>query len=172
MGDLSGLDNAEVADLFRRYGFFLRRRARMITRDPSCADDALQEAWVKVMKNGAAVRDVEKPLLWLYRVVDRCCLDQLRRGKRLRAAAPLDSVPPADLPQHHDGVEERDLALMLLQDLDDTDQRIVVLAFVDGLSQGEIASEIGLSRVTVNKRVQAIRERATSKRRAQNEEAS
>ncbi len=38
--------------------------------------------------------------------------------------------------------------------------RIALLLFVDGMSQGEIADEVGVSRVTVNKKVQAIRARA------------
>jgi RNA polymerase sigma-70 factor (ECF subfamily) len=156
----AGLTNAEVSELFRRYGFFLRRRSRLIVRDPSSADDALQEAFVKVMKSGAAVREAEKPLLWLYRVVDRCCLDQLRRSKHLRAAAPIDSISDAALPKHEDSVEDRDAVLAFLGELDDVDQKIALLAFMDGMSQGEIADEIGTSRVTVNKRMQGIRERA------------
>ena len=34
--------------------------------------------------------------------------------------------------------------------------RIALLLFVDGMSQAEIAEEIGLSRVTVNKKIQVI----------------
>jgi RNA polymerase sigma factor (sigma-70 family) len=163
VADGTVLSNAEVSDLFRRYGFFLRRRSRMIVRDPSTADDAMQEAFVKVMKNGSGVRDADKPLLWLYRVVDRCCFDQLRASRHQRAAEPLDTMSDAAMPQTEDssGIEDRDTVLSFLGELDDVDQQIAVLAFMDGLSQGEIAEEIGYSRVTVNKRMQGIKERAS-----------
>lgn len=48
----------------------------------------------------------------------------------------------------------------LLAELDDDERTLAVMAFVDGFDQGEIAERIGVSRVTVNKRVAALRERA------------
>ena len=48
----------------------------------------------------------------------------------------------------------------LLHELDDEGRTLAVMAFVDGLDQGEIATRLGLSRLTVNKRVQGLRERA------------
>jgi RNA polymerase sigma factor (sigma-70 family) len=54
----------------------------------------------------------------------------------------------------------REAVVSLLMALGEEEQHIAVLLFVDGMTQGEIASELGLSRVTVNKRVQALRERA------------
>jgi RNA polymerase sigma factor (sigma-70 family) len=57
-------------------------------------------------------------------------------------------------------VEARDTVMALLSALDEDEQRMAVLLYVDGMSQGEIAAELGVSRVTVNKRVQALRARA------------
>jgi RNA polymerase sigma-70 factor (ECF subfamily) len=151
------LTSDEVARLYDRYGYFLLRRCRSILRDPGLSDDALQEAFVKVMGNGAAVRAADEPLRWLYRVVDRCCFDVLRRRRR----SP-ETLAPDEGAGHHPGVqiELRDAVLRLLATLDEDQMRIAVLLFVDGMSQGEIADEIGVSRVTVNKRVQSIRARA------------
>ncbi len=148
----------DVAELYARYGFFLRRRCRMILRDAAQADDALQEAFVKVLSQGDALRDVEEPLRWLYRVVDRCCFDALRR-RRVRA---VESAGEEDVAGAHPGVaiEMRDAVLRLLATLDEDEMRIAMLLFVDGMSQGEIAEEVGVSRVTINKKVQAIRARA------------
>jgi DNA-directed RNA polymerase specialized sigma24 family protein len=59
-------------------------------------------------------------------------------------------------------IESRDAVLSLLGTFDENAMRIALLFFMDGLSQGEIADEVGVSRVTVNKRVQAIRARVAS----------
>lgn len=135
----------------------MRRRCRTILRNESLADDALQEAFVKIMRHGAPVRDADQPLHWLYRVVDHCCFDALR--KRRRAIVSLDDN---DASCAHPGVsiELRDAVLRLLGTFDEDQMRIALLLFVDGLSQGEIAEEVGFSRVTVNKKIQAIRARA------------
>lgn len=145
----------EVSVLYAKYGFFLRRRCGAILRDDALADDALQEVFVKVMRGGAAIREASEPLRWLYRVVDRCCYDALRRRRRSR-----------ETPSSHDevggahpaaAIESRDAVLSLLGTFDEKAMRIALLHFMDGLSQGEIADEVGVSRVTVNKKIQAIR---------------
>ena len=147
----------DVAALYARYGFFLRRRCRTILRDPVLAEDALQEAFVKVLRSEGALREVDEPLRWLYRVVDRCCFDALRRRKRsLESPSEIEAAGP------HPGVdlEIRDAVLRLLGTLREDEMQIALCLFVDGMAQGEIAAEVGVSRVTVNKKVQAIRARA------------
>ncbi len=151
------LTTEEIATLYERYGFFLLRRCRSILRDRVLADDALQETFVKVMRGGAAVRTADEPLRWLYRVVDRCCFDALRKRRR-SVETPSDHQGASAHPAAQ--IELRDAVVGLLAALDEQEMRIAVLLFMDGLSQGEIAEEVGVSRVTVNKKVQAIRARA------------
>lgn len=151
-----GLTRAELGGLYRRYGAFLRRRARLVTRDHALAEDALQEACINLLRSGAGLRDAKQPLAWLYRVVDRASLDQLRRGRRLRTAAPLDDLDALGPPPGVDP-DLRLRVLELLGEFDAESAEIALMAFVDGMTQSEIAEELGYSRVTINKRVQAIR---------------
>jgi RNA polymerase sigma-70 factor (ECF subfamily) len=148
---------ADIAALYTRYGFFLRRRCRTILRDEALAEDVLQEAFVKVVRNPEALREVAEPLRWLYRVVDRCCFDALRRRRRSGPTA-ADVERGGEHPAGE--IELRDAVLRLLGTLDEDEMQIALLLFVDGMSQGEIADEVGVSRVTVNKRIQAVRARA------------
>jgi RNA polymerase sigma-70 factor (ECF subfamily) len=148
------LRKEEVSALYAKYGFFLLRRCRTILRDEHLADDALQEAFVKVMRGGGAIREADEPLRWLYRVVDHCCFDALRRRRR-SVETPSDEEGVSRHPAV--AIELRDAVLGLLGTFDEKQMEIALLLFVDGLSQGEIAEEIGVSRVTVNKRVQEIR---------------
>ncbi|MBN9160586.1 MAG: sigma-70 family RNA polymerase sigma factor [Myxococcales bacterium] len=155
-----GLSNREVADLYRRYGFFLRRRCLVLLRNSSLADDAFQETFMKLMRAGAPLRTADEPLRWLYRVADRTCFDLLRKTKNTRRSSSIDEMPE-ELPAHP-GVEPemRRAAIELLDALDDEDQRIAVMAFVDGMNQQEIADELGYSRMTIIKRMARLRERA------------
>ncbi len=154
-----GLSNREVTDLYRRYGFVLRRRCLMVLRQPAHVDDAVQETFLKVMRAGAPIRTAAEPLRWLYRVADRTCFDLLRKTKT-RRAAPIDDVLD-ELPAH-DGLEPelRRAAMELLDALDVEDQQIAVMAFLDGMNQQEIADELGYSRMTIIKRVARLKERA------------
>jgi RNA polymerase sigma-70 factor (ECF subfamily) len=153
-----GLTNAEVADVYRTYGHLVLRRCRAILRDEALAEDAFQEAFIKVMRYGAAMREAGSPLRWLYRVADRCCFDALGRRKR-RAEA---EMPPEEVGGPHPGesLAMRHTVMGFLHRLGDKDRVIAVLHFIDGLSQGEIGEELGWSRQTINKRLGRIRERA------------
>jgi RNA polymerase sigma-70 factor (ECF subfamily) len=148
-----------VSALYARYGVLLRRRCRTILRDEALAEDALQEAFVKVLRSEGGLAGVEEPLRWLYRVVDRCCFDALRRRRRS-----IESPGEEDGGGVHPGVEIelRDAAMRLLSTFSEDEMQITLMLFVDGMAQGEIAEEMGVSRVTVNKKIQAIRARASA----------
>jgi len=160
IGSNDALSAEEVDELYRRYGFFLQRRCRLILRERGGGGRRAAGGLRASDAKGGGVRAAEHPLCWLHRVVDRTCLDQLRRGKRSRDALPLSAA--ADLVGAHPSVplEIRDAVLHLLERLSDEEQTIAVLTFVDGMTQEQVAAETGLSRPTVNKRVQAIRLRA------------
>lgn len=152
-------DSRDVQGLYETYGPLVLRRCRILLRDTALAADAFQETFVKVMTHREDALRANHVLHWLYRVADRTCLDVLRKRRR----APYDYSNTTELlPVPHPSVpaDERLSALRLLATLDEESQRIAIMAFVDGMSQEAIGHEIGLSRITVNKRVRAIREAA------------
>jgi RNA polymerase sigma factor (sigma-70 family) len=71
------------------------------------ADDAVQEAWLRLGRSGAS--GVENLSGWLTTVVARVCLDMLRARKAKREE-PLDEVP-ADALAATEGDPERDAVL-------------------------------------------------------------
>lgn len=159
MPSAAGFTNEELGDLYRRYGFLLQRRCRTILRSDAAAADALQDAFVKFLHASETLKAAENPLAFMYRVVDRCCFDQLRYTKRRR---------DEQLEQHqdsaavHPGVdhEARNAALHVLAELSEPEYEVAVLAYVDGINQTEIATMLGLSRPTIWKRLTAVREHA------------
>ncbi len=76
----------------------------------------------------------------------------------MRAAVPLDEIDPIGAAPGVDA-EARCAVLESLASLDEAEQSLAIMLFVDGLSQGEAAAELGVSRVTVNKRAQQLRSR-------------
>lgn len=154
-----GLRNEEIENLYLRYGGLVRRRCLLLLRDHALVDDTVQETFSKTMRSGAGIRGADHPLRWLYRVADRTCFDQLRKTKARRTSSIDDTS--IDLPCHPDVEPEvRRSALELLDALDDEDQKIAVMAFVDGMNQQEIADELGSSPMTVLKRIARLRGRA------------
>ena len=92
----------------------------------------------------------------MCRALDRVCLDLLRRTKRTREALSIDDVDTIGPAPGIDAVARR-AVLQSLERLDEKEQSIAIAVFVDGVTQGEVAEELGCSRVTVNKTVQRIK---------------
>ena len=147
-----GLSANEVSDVYQRFGALLSRRCLLLLRDQAQADDAVQELLSVLLRRGEGLRTADSPWRWLART----CIDLLRRGKHLRAAIDIDDLDPVGVAPGMDP-EARCAAVESLQRLDEDQQMLAIMLFVDGLSQGEAAEELGVSRVTINKRAQALR---------------
>lgn len=108
--------------------------------------------------------DVDLP--YLYRAVTNRCLNLVRdRSTRARllerqptAAAPLGRV------RLDDEVVGLGLMAALAERLDDAHMQVLVCRFVDDMTQDEIAAHLGLSRKTIGKRLDRIREAVTALR--------
>ena len=114
--------------------------------------------------------DVDLP--YLYRAVTNRCINLVRdRGTRARllerdrtAAAPLGRV------RLDEEVVGLGLMAALADRLDDTHLQVLVCRFVDDMTQDEIAAHLGVSRKTIGKRLDRIRDAVTALRGS--EEAS
>ncbi len=114
------------------------------------ADDAVQEAWLRLSR--ADTSTVENLSGWLTTVVARVCLDQLRQG-RARREEPLaqdDAVLPAAADPEHEALLAESVGLAMqavLQRLAPAERVAFVLHDVFGLSFAEIASIVDRSPV-------------------------
>jgi RNA polymerase sigma-70 factor, ECF subfamily len=150
------LDSAEVEEIYRRYRPYLLRRCRRVLRDQALAEDALQDAFVKIMRHGSALREADSQLGWLRRVVDNCCFDVRERRQR----APVTSEEPRPARLRPTGAAELQAqARSLLARLRPSEQAVTVLAYVEGASQGQIAEELGHCRQSINKKLKRLRAR-------------
>ena len=145
--------------MVHRYGALLERRCRLLMREHAQAEDALQELLGMLLRRGESLRQAESPYRWLCRAADRTCLDLIRRGKRVREALAASNGEDLDTLGAAPSVDPvaRLAALEALALLDDDHQALAIMLFIDGMTQGEAADELGVSRVTINKRAQRIR---------------
>jgi RNA polymerase sigma factor (sigma-70 family) len=85
------MDELELANTFDRQRPKLRAVAYRILGSVSEADDAVQEAWLRLRRIDA--EQIDSLERWLTTVVARVCLNMLR-SRRTRAEEPLDSLRP------------------------------------------------------------------------------
>jgi RNA polymerase sigma-70 factor (ECF subfamily) len=159
------LTPAAIQGLYERHSFALFRRCRRLLHDADEAQDAMQEVFLKVLENPAQFQGRSAVSTYLFGVATHLCLNRVRnrsaRDERwqVSVAEALHERPP----DVHDGVEARQLASAILAEEDAETAAMVVYHFVDGLTQGEIATLLGRSRVLVNQRLMRFRRAALAR---------
>jgi RNA polymerase sigma-70 factor (ECF subfamily) len=116
------------------------------------AEDAVQEAWLRASKSGAA--DVENLGAWLTAIVARVCLNALR-SRRARREEPMGVHVPDAIISRADGTSPEDEVLLadavglalqvVLDELTPAERLAFVLHDMFGLSFDEIAPVVGRS---------------------------
>ncbi|MBI5546591.1 MAG: sigma-70 family RNA polymerase sigma factor [Deltaproteobacteria bacterium] len=155
------VDKSVVEDLFRRYGAQVEARCRRILGNPSDATDAAQEVFVRLLDRGDGFRGEAEWMTWLYRVATNICLNRLRSGARRSETWQAQARGDEET---QSSTEEQTLLrktlFKLLERFDEKTQAIAVHYFLDEMNQEEIGAVIGMSRVSVNKRLMKFREAA------------
>ena len=83
-------DHEWLADRFEANRTHLRAVAYRMLGSPSEAEDAVQEAWLRLSRAGTA--GVDNLAGWLTTVIARVCLDMLR-SRKARREEPLEAAP-------------------------------------------------------------------------------
>ncbi len=142
-------DRYAFAELFHRHHRQLHRLARLTTRSPEDAEDALQDAMLSAHRCASSFRHDAAVHSWLHRIVINACLDRLRRVKG-RPTIPLEDVyPVADQTVRIETAIAVQQALMRLP----VEQRAALVAVdMQGCSIADTARMLGVAEGTVKSR--------------------
>lgn len=158
------IEHSALAVEFDAHRRYLTAVAYRMLGSHADTDDAVQEAWLRLARNGDT--GIDDLRAWLTRVVSRICLDELR-GRSRRQEQPLEVLPdieaPADGGDPLSQAETADrvgYALMLVLDQLSPDERLAyVLHDVFGLPFDEIAEVVGKSTQSTRKLASRARSR-------------
>ncbi len=169
-------DHAAFRVLVERYQQRAYRLALRILHDEEMAQDAVQDAFLKVYSSLGRFEGRSRFYTWLYRVVLNLCLDLRRRDRSSRhvewaeehtplsEGADPDSEEPMEgaAPSPHHVLERAELRQRMaaaIEELPDAARRTLLLREVDGLSYEEIAQALEIPKGTVMSRLHYARRR-------------
>ena len=152
-----GDQNAFVA-LYDRHASHVYALALRILRDPMLAEEATQDAFLKLWSRARQfVAERGSLLVWQLTITRRTALDRLRLEGRRPSLS--DATDPEDLldtiPESGTFSDEsrwRSMA-MVIQGLPPEQRQVIELAYYQGLSQSEIAEMLGWPLGTVKTRL-------------------
>ena len=121
--------------------------AYSILRDANAAEDAVQQAFLELVKAAPRFRGDERSLqAWLFRSVRYRCLDEIRRRER------RPEIPHANVPELTDVTSDTPMAHDLdsaLEQLTEQQRSVMFLRHVVGLSGNEVARVLQMNRAAV-----------------------
>ncbi len=152
-------EEAQVAALVNQYAGALYRVAYSVLRNPADAEDAVQEAFMRVLRHRGTLDEVRDHRVWLIRIVWNIVLDRKRRAKtrpetddvaelaRVLPCGGLSAEEIASAAQHHAKV------LGCVEKLPAKERQVLMLSAFEELSSVEIAEVLGITESSVRSRL-------------------
>ncbi|MEK6282868.1 MAG: sigma-70 family RNA polymerase sigma factor [Acidobacteriota bacterium] len=153
-------DEAALARLYDQYRVILFGLLMRILGNREEAEDVLQDVFIQVWRRAADFDEKRgKPFTWLVTLARSRAIDRLRllgARQRLADAAGKDQtedVSDALADTIHSG--QREIVQRALAELPEEQKQALVLAYYDGLTQSEIASQLGTPLGTIKTRMRS-----------------
>lgn len=151
----------DVADLYRKHGGMVLRRARAILGDDERARDVVQDVFLLLHRQRDAMRSGGLAS-WLYTATTHRCFNVLRNdGNRSRLLGVARTTSATLQP---DQGENLVLLRGLLPDIDEETATLAIYRFVDEMTHAEIAAQMGCSRRHVGNLLERLEMRLTALR--------
>ncbi|MGA2890230.1 MAG: RNA polymerase sigma factor [Terracidiphilus sp.] len=152
-------EEAALAALVSQYAATLYRVAYSVLRNSADAEDAVQEAFLRVLRHRDTLGEVRDQRVWLVRIVWNVVLDRKRRMKtrpetddvaelaRVLPAMGLSAEERTAAAQHHSHV------LACVEQLPEKERQVLMLSAFEELTSVEIASVLGITESSVRSRL-------------------
>ena len=114
------------------------------------AEDVVAEAYLKAARSFSAFDPTRaKFSTWVAKIASNCMKD---RWRRVRPSSRIDDVPEMSFsqPDSTAEVDDRDLVDKLLGALDETERDLVLMKYLLGYRNVDIAAELGMNASTVS----------------------
>jgi RNA polymerase sigma-70 factor (ECF subfamily) len=152
-------DEEALAALVDQYASTLYRVAFSVLRNSTDAEDAVQEAFLRVLRHRDSLVEIRDHRVWLIRIVWNVVLDRKRRAKtrpetedvselaRVLPANGLSAEERVSAAQHHAHV------LGCVERLPAKEREVLILSAFEELSSVEISAVLGVTESSVRSRL-------------------
>lgn len=139
-----------VDELYRGNALRLTRMALLLVGDRASAEDVVQDAFISLYRGFGRLSDPAKAAAYLRVSVLNGCRSVLRARKRARLRRAVPSAPAVWSAEAAVlAGEERREVLQTVASLPRRQREVLVLRYFFGLTDSEIAADLGISRGTV-----------------------
>lgn len=154
------LDDA-VEKLVREHARLVYRIAYAVLRQHDDAEDAAQEAFMRVLRYKSKLAAVENPKTWLARIAWRVAVDRSKRNRHNRETSvddpdeTLQEVATSEIPADRafEGSRAGEVLEKLMAALPEKLRAPLILSVIEEMSPREIAATLDINEAAVRSRV-------------------
>jgi len=141
------IQNDDLMELIQENQSALLRYAGRLLSNYTIAQDLVQEAFIRCIKNPPQYGSARQKTAWMYRVTHNICIDYLKRENRRseiydQTEKPQATEHPVETVRNTEYWNQMD---HMLNELSDNQRSVVILFFQENKSYKDIAAATGLS---------------------------
>jgi RNA polymerase sigma factor (sigma-70 family) len=157
---------AELGAFYTEHSFELKTHANRILKDPTRADEVVQDAFIKVMLAAPELTSSDHALSYLHRTIENICIDLFRAEGRRPHLVVLDDAQAevesqwqtsGDHSHQISAAEDAAIIRQALALLSPAERTALVMWEMDGRTTAEIAAELGIKESAVRHTVSRAR---------------
>jgi RNA polymerase sigma-70 factor (ECF subfamily) len=139
-------DTRVFEEIYRRFGDRMKSIAWNHLGNPSDAEDAVQETFLKIHRAASTYTGEASFGTWAFRILVNTCYDVLRKRKRRIDESPIDVMIESAARTAPTVDDAKRMTLRkLLNELPEQRRTVFSLFEIEGLSHAEIAEILGIS---------------------------
>ena len=135
--------------LYNRYGNKVFAKCMSILKDPTQAEDAMQDIFIKIILSLAKFQGKSKFSTWIYSITYNYCIDLIRKNKKRNVELNESLIEDEDRVEE---VSDKELLEIKIERLDKLmnlapafDRTILMMKYIDNLSIKDISNVIDKS---------------------------
>jgi RNA polymerase sigma-70 factor (ECF subfamily) len=150
-------DGEAFEELYRRYARAVYGVVRRMLSDHARSEDVVQEAFTSVWRAASGYRRERGAATgWLFAIARNAASDALRGRTAITLADPPDQADPEAGPDERVAADMAAFNVHAAVDsLPEREREVIALAYFDGLSQSEVAENLGIPLGTVKTRTRS-----------------
>lgn len=157
------MDDNEIQQIYKKYGFMIHGRCQRILGSSDDAADATQVVFMQLITHYDSIRDKSQIVPWIFRAARNYCFNLLRNRKKFIDAVPADEVAHTDDFDEQLGKDQ--ILALILRRVNDKVRDAVHYTYIEELDQRAINKLTGQSPATIRRNLKRFKELLPAARR-------
>ena len=136
---IANKENSAFEEFYNLYGRLIQSAALATTRDTFMADEVVNDILLKIWQQAPDIKGIKRPRSWIYTITANHAKNLVKKTKEYIEIFDIDI--PVSI-KEVDEIHDESAFIYRLRNLNEKEQQIMILRFVEDMTFKEIAYEM------------------------------